>query len=36
MTQQEIPLHGGNTSSVSRLGDTVRRNTGPWTRAVHA
>ena len=39
MTQEplrEIPLHGGNVSTVSRLGDTVRRNTGPWTPAVHA
>ncbi|TQL78684.1 phosphotransferase family enzyme [Stackebrandtia endophytica] len=36
VTDQEIPLHGGNTSTVVRLGDTVRRNTGPWTPAVHA
>ena len=36
MTQQEIPLHGGNTSTVVRVGDTVRRNAGPWTPAVHA
>ena len=39
MTQEpvrEIPLHGGNVSTVSRLGDTVRRNSGPWTPAVHA
>ena len=36
MTQQEIPLHGGNTSVVVRSGDTVRRNAGPWTPAVHA
>ncbi|MFC4336611.1 aminoglycoside phosphotransferase family protein [Salininema proteolyticum] len=36
MSQEEIPLHGGNTSTVVRLGDTVRRNTGPWTPAVHA
>jgi hypothetical protein len=32
----EIPLHGGNTSTVVRAGDTVRRNAGPWTPAVHA
>ncbi|PRY57708.1 MULTISPECIES: phosphotransferase enzyme family protein [Glycomyces] len=36
MSQDEIPLIGGNTSTVIRLGDTVRRNTGPWTPAVHA
>jgi hypothetical protein len=36
VTQQEIPLHGGNTSLVVRVGDTVRRNSGPWTPAVHA
>ena len=36
MTQQEIPLHGGNISTVVRVGDTVRRNAGPWTPAVHA
>ena len=33
---REIPLHGGNVSTVSRVGDTVRRNAGPWTPAVHA
>src|SRR5262245_21022678 len=36
VTQQEIPLRGGNVSTVHRVGDTVRRNTGPWTPAVHA
>ncbi|WP_416900672.1 ammonium transporter [Micromonospora echinospora] len=36
MTAQEIPLHGGNVSTVVRVGDTVRRNAGPWTPAVHA
>src|SRR5213080_2099969 len=36
VTQQEIPLIGGNTSLVVRAGDTVRRNAGPWTPAVHA
>ena len=36
MTSQEIPLHGGNVSTVVRVGDTVRRNAGPWTPAVHA
>ena len=29
-------LHGGNTSVVVRVGDTVRRQTGHWTPAVHA
>jgi Phosphotransferase enzyme family len=29
-------LHGGNTSTVVRAGDTVRRQTGHWTPAVHA
>jgi hypothetical protein len=36
VTQQEVPLHGGNTSVVHRVGDTVRRNAGPWTPAVHS
>ena len=36
MTSQEIPLHGGNVSTVVRVGDTVRRNAGPWTPSVHA
>src|SRR2546423_14571099 len=36
VTQQEIPLLGGNTSTVVRVGDTVRRNAGPGTPAVHA
>ncbi|MDP9264519.1 MAG: phosphotransferase [Chloroflexota bacterium] len=29
-------LAGGNLSVVVRVGDTVRRRTGPWTPAVHA
>lgn len=34
---QEEPLVGGNVSAgVVRLGDTVRRPTGPWTPTVHA
>jgi len=33
---EEIPLTGGNVSTVVRVGATVRRNTGPWTPAVHA
>jgi len=37
MGSDEIPLSGGNISSgVVRVGDTVRRPTGPWTPAVHA
>lgn len=32
----EIPLAGGNVSGAVRVGDTVRRRTGPWTPAVHA
>ena len=35
-TQAEEVLHGGNTSVVVRVGDTVRRHTGHWTPAVHA
>lgn len=31
----EIPLPGGNVGGAVRLGDTVRRPTGPWTPAVH-
>ena len=27
---------GGLISTVTRVGDTVRRGTGPWTPAVHA
>jgi hypothetical protein len=33
---REVPLSGGNvTAGVVRVGDTVRRPTGPWTPAVH-
>ncbi|PVU83600.1 aminoglycoside phosphotransferase [Cellulomonas sp. WB94] len=32
----EVPLPGGNVGGVVRVGDTVRRPTGPWTPAVHA
>jgi len=31
----EHALSGGNTTPVVRVGDTVRRATGPWTAAVH-
>jgi hypothetical protein len=34
--QAEEILHGGHTSVVVRVGDTVRRHTGHWTPAVHA
>jgi Ser/Thr protein kinase RdoA (MazF antagonist) len=32
----EVPLTGGNMTPVVRVGDTVRRATGPWTPAIHA
>lgn len=32
----EIVLHGGNTNTVVRVGDTVRRTSGPWTATVHS
>ncbi|HZU13985.1 MAG TPA: aminoglycoside phosphotransferase family protein [Chloroflexota bacterium] len=32
----EVPLLGGNVSTVVRSGHTVRRSTGLWTPAVHA
>ncbi|MGO4121254.1 phosphotransferase [Arthrobacter sp. YAF16] len=35
MVNEEV-LAGGNSSIVVRVGDTVRRNSGPWTPAVHA
>lgn len=31
----EISLPGGNVGGAVRIGDTVRRPTGPWTPAVH-
>jgi hypothetical protein len=33
---EEELLPGGNFGPVVRVGDTVRRETGPWTPAVHA
>lgn len=36
MTPAETPLPGGNVGGAVRVGDTVRRGTGPWTPAVHA
>jgi Phosphotransferase enzyme family len=32
----EERLAGGNVAGAVRVGDTVRRSTGPWTPAVHA
>lgn len=34
MTEQV--LHGGDLNLVVRVGDAVRRPTGPWSPAVHA
>src|SRR5436190_20259190 len=34
--QAEVVLHGGNTNTVVRVGDTVRRTAGAWTPTVHA
>ena len=34
MSEQE--LEGGNTGGAVRIGDTVRRATGPWTPSVHS
>jgi hypothetical protein len=36
MTDREHALAGGNVGGAVRVGDTVRRPTGPWTPAVHA
>jgi hypothetical protein len=33
---QEEPLPGGGVGGAVRVGETVRRSTGPWTPAVHA
>ena len=33
--EPEVVLAGGNLSRVVRVGDTVRRPTGPWTPMVH-
>lgn len=35
MSDEEVPLTGGNITPVVRVGATVRRATGPWTPAVH-
>lgn len=36
MSEQEIPLHGGNVTGAVRVGETVRRATGAWSSAIHA
>jgi phosphotransferase family enzyme len=36
VSEREEPLPGGNLGGAVRVGDTVRRTTGPWTPAVHA
>ena len=33
--ESEEKLTGGNMTAVSRVGDTVRRGVGPWTKQVH-
>ncbi len=35
MIEEEIPLSGGNISSVVRVGETVRRPIHPWSFSVH-
>jgi Phosphotransferase enzyme family len=35
VNEREELLAGGNVAPVVRVGDTVRRTTGPWTPAVH-
>jgi hypothetical protein len=34
MVDERLP--GGNAGGATRVGDTVRRNAGPWTPAVHS
>jgi hypothetical protein len=34
--EEEVVLAGGNVGGAVRVGNTVRRATGPWTPAVHA
>ena len=37
MSEEETPLVGGrSTEGVVRIGDTVHRPSGPWTKTVHA
>jgi Phosphotransferase enzyme family len=35
MDEEELPLSGGNVSTVVRVGNTVRRTMGPWSPSVH-
>ena len=35
MVEPEIPLEGGSHSGVVRVGETVRRETRPWSSSVH-
>ncbi len=35
MSTEEEALAGGNVSKVVRIGDTVRRSSGPWTPTIH-
>lgn len=35
-TTEEQILTGGGRTAVSRIGDTVHRQTGPWAKSVHA
>jgi hypothetical protein len=34
-SEREIVLAGGNLTKVVRIGDTVRRESGPWTPSIH-
>ena len=34
-SEREIVLAGGNLTKVVRVGDTVRREAGPWTPSIH-
>jgi hypothetical protein len=36
MPPDEVPLPGGGRTLVTRVGDVVHRETGPWAPAVHA
>ncbi len=36
LIDEEVPFEDGNVSRVVRVGQTVRRNTGAWTPAIHA
>ncbi len=36
MDEKELPLSGGNVSTVMRVGNTVRRTMGQWSPSVHA